>query len=115
MFCIYYFLFGKIIKERKKSMVRSAIKQEMKQESSGKNNYYTRNAILLFMFVYTNKRSLFILQEEKPRTFLDILFESLHEEEKYSEQYIRDEIKTFVIYSCKSHLLFSCFRILFAE
>ncbi|KAL2732085.1 cytochrome P450 4C1-like isoform X1 [Vespula squamosa] len=39
----------------------------------------------------------FMFEEPKPCSFLDVLFESSHEDGKYSEQDIRDEINTFVI------------------
>ncbi|XP_035742921.1 cytochrome P450 4C1-like, partial [Vespa mandarinia] len=58
-----------IIKEKKESMLRSIINQELKEENS----------------------------EQRPRRLLDYLFESSHEGRKYSEQDIRDEINTMVI------------------
>ncbi|KAL2713211.1 cytochrome P450 4C1-like isoform X1 [Vespula squamosa] len=48
----------------------------------------TRNMTYPFVFMF---------EEPKPCSFLDVLFESSHEEGKYSEQDIRDEINTIVI------------------
>ncbi|XP_047361042.1 probable cytochrome P450 311a1 [Vespa velutina] len=71
--CAFYLnnFASNIIKEKKESMLRSIINQELKEENSDK--------------------------KQKPRILLDYLFESSHEGRKYSEQDIRDKINTMVI------------------
>ncbi|KAL2732090.1 cytochrome P450 4C1-like isoform X1 [Vespula squamosa] len=67
-----------IIKEKKESIWRNKFNWESKEENL--------DDISMFMF-----------QEPATSFFLDFLFESAHEEGKYSEQDIRDEINTIVI------------------
>lgn len=94
---IYYFLFLKIIKEKKVSWLSSNINRELTEENKGKNKEYTFHNILFQNFSFIPNRFLFIFQEQKRTTLLDFLFESSYEGEKYSEQDIRDEINTFAI------------------
>ncbi|XP_043682415.1 cytochrome P450 4C1-like isoform X1 [Vespula pensylvanica] len=58
-----------IIKEKKESMLKSKLNRELTEENS----------------------------EQKPSFLQNLLFESFHEDVKYSEQDIRDEINTIVI------------------
>nr|XP_050868883.1 cytochrome P450 4C1-like [Vespula vulgaris] len=69
--CLSYMdnITSNIMKKKKESISRNNINQELTKENS----------------------------VQHPRVFLDLLFESSHEEGKYSQQDIRDEINTMII------------------
>lgn len=55
------------------------------------------NKISFLHYSFINNRFFPIFEEQKPKTLLDVLFESSYVGEKYSEQDIRDEINTFAV------------------